>query len=185
MNIDMNQLAALAGKFKGFLAIVAFMILAALAWFGYSFSAGSLDSLIKKFDILDKEQFFDFVMSGGIAVFIICVLLIILAYRSTKPINKKSELQTPSIIHVTVHEKGKPTTLINDAQVTLVPQQGGEPQQKDTNKQGAVNFMIASSTHELKFFINAEKADYKAGKDQEISIKAGHNQQIFIELNPK
>jgi hypothetical protein len=160
----MNQLAALAGKFKGFLAIVAFMILAALAWFGYSFSAGSLDSLIKKFDILDKEQFFDFVMSGGIAVFIICVLLIILAYRSTKPINKKSELQTPSIIHVTVHEKGDPTTLINDAQVTLVPKQAGEGQQKKTNEQGAVNFTIASSTYELNFLSMLKKPIIKRAK---------------------
>ncbi|MFI3220993.1 MAG: toll/interleukin-1 receptor domain-containing protein [Methylococcales bacterium] len=108
-----------------------------------------------------------------------------LSPQYSKNPDEKITAQTPSIIHVTVHEKGKRTALINDALVILVPVQAGEGQQKETNKQGAVNFTIASSTHELNFFINAEKADYKAGEDQEISIKAGHDKQIFIELNPK
>ena len=184
MNIDTSQLSTLAGKFKGFKAFAAFLILAALALFGYLFPAGSFDFLVQKFGILDKDQFFYFVMAGGMAVFTVIVLLIVYSKTPDEKLTAQTP-QTPSIINVTVHEKGKRTAFIDDALVKLVPLQGGEPQQKDTNKQGAVNFMIASSTHELKFFINAEKADYKAGKDQEISIKAGHNQQIFIELIPK
>jgi hypothetical protein len=178
MNVDMSQLAALAGKFKGFKGFAAFLILVTLALFGYLFPAGSFDFLIQKFGILDKEQFFTIVVIVLVMAFIGSILLIV--YSKTP-----DTAETPNIIYVTVHEKGKPTTGIKDAQVTLVPKQAGEPQQKETNKQGAVNFTIASSTHELKFFINAEKADYKAGKDQEISIKAGRVQQIRIELSPK
>ena len=184
MNIDTSQLSTLAGKFKGFKAFAAFLILAALALFGYLFPAGSFDFLVQKFGILDKDQFFYFVMAGGMAVFTVIVLLIVYSKTPDEKITAQTP-QTPSNIHVTVHEKGDRTAWINDALVKLTPVQSGEGQQKKTNEQGAVNFTIASSTHELNFVINAEKVDYQADEAQEISIKAGHNRQFFIELDPK
>ncbi len=185
MNIDMSQLAALAGKFKGFLAIVAFMILAALAVFGYLFSAGSFDLLIQKFVIFDKEQFFYIVMTVGIGIFIIIVLLIILAYRSTKPTNKKSELKTPDNIRIIVYKHGRRSDFVESALVNLSPENKGGTQQKTTNNQGSVEFDIPSATHTLNFYISASKDNHQASDEQRITVKTGENNPFFIELNPK
>jgi len=180
----MDQLSTLAGKFKGFKGIAAFMILAFLWLFEHLFSAGSFDLLIQKFGILDKDQFFTIVVIVLVMAFIGSILLIVYSKTPDEKITTQI-VQTPSNIHVTVHEKGDRTAWINDALVKLTPVQSGEGQQKKTNEQGAVNFTIASSIHELNFVINAEKVDYQADEAQEISIKAGHNRQFFIELDPK
>lgn len=183
-NMNLDQLSALAGKFKGFLAIVAFMILAALVLFGYLFSAGSFDFLIQNFAIFTKDQFFVFVMAVGGGIFIISLLLIILAYRSTKPTEKTAELKTPDSIRIIVYKHGRRSDFVEGALVNLAPENKGSTQQKISNAHGSVEFDIPTATHELKFYISASKENHQASEEKHITVKTGENNPFAIELNP-
>lgn len=183
-NFDAGKLFALAGKFKGFLGFVAFVFLVFLCLFAYSFSQGSFDSVVKAIPTLDKDQIFQIIVVMMLMSFTVLLLLINLAYKSSQKAPSQEAAKTPGILHVTVHEHGKRTAFINDALVSLVPEQSGEGQQKKSNELGAVNFTLPADSKPLTFQINASKTGYQAADDQTLTIQAGHNQQIFIALSP-
>jgi hypothetical protein len=83
---SMNLIQPLIGwgkQFRGFLGIVAFILVIFLALITYLFSKGAFDQVLNGFGKLTSGQFLTVVYLVLGLPFIIIVLLIILSYRST------------------------------------------------------------------------------------------------------
>lgn len=103
-------------------------------------------------------------MAVGSGVFIISLLLIILAYRSTKPTEKTAELKTLDSIRIIVYKHSRRNDFVEGALVNLASENKGSTQQKISNAHGSVEFDISSATHELKFYISASKENHQTSK---------------------
>ncbi len=73
-------------KFRGFLSLAAFLLLVFLSGWIYLFKQGSGDHFISGFGKLNADQFFAIVCVVLGLAFILLMLLIILGYRSTRPV---------------------------------------------------------------------------------------------------
>jgi hypothetical protein len=175
MKTFFNKLVKIAGQMKGFLGFSAFVFLVITALFSWLFSAGSFDELVKNIKILDKTQFFLFVMTALVLVFLLIILLVVLSYRSKwlEPGIKNQSF----VIYIVVHELGDKTALIEDAEVTLALP---EPVKKKTSEMGGANFTIPGPLLDQKVKISARKAGFKTGKP--LDIKLCKNANLFIPL---
>jgi len=155
-----KTLAKLASRFRGYTAFAAFLVLSFIVLFIWFFSQGSFDPIINGFELLDKNQFFRFVLTVLGLVFLAFILLIFLGYSSY-------DQKESAVVYVVIHEKGDQSNPISGAEVRLgLP----EPIKKISQENGSVNFTISGQDIGKRFEINAEKDGYQKRSPTKVTI---------------
>ena len=166
-------LIGLAKRFRGFLFLIAFLVLVCVALFQYAFSQGAFDQLITGILNLEKDQFYSITYTFLWMAFIFIVLGLFLSFVRTRP-----PLSTAlGTIHVFVHEANNRAWGIPGAEVTLVLP--GSPN-LGTTVQGAVSLSFPSAFAGRPCSIGARKSGYRSPPAVEIVLK--HDDQFFIPL---
>ncbi|SRR6266568_1120175 len=87
--MNLTPLIEWGKKFRGFLSLAAFILLALLSGFIYFFKGGSGDQILSSFGKLNADQFFAIVCFVLGLAFVLVILLIILGYRSARPRSRR------------------------------------------------------------------------------------------------
>jgi len=169
-----KSLIQAAKKVRNFLSLFVFILLGIFSIFIWGFSQGSFDPLIQNLSNLDKDKFFVLVITIIVLLFSVVILGIFLSFIRTSPKQQKTSFAT---IHVIVHEKNDPTSVISNAEVILILP---EPIIRHTEINGSASLIFPFSLKGKKYNINARKQGYKSNRPKKITLK--ENAQIFIEL---
>src|SRR5260221_6633984 len=113
--MNIRPLAERGKRFKGFLGIVAFILMILLAGITYLFKQGSLDQILTNFSKLTATQFLTVVYLALGLPFIIILLIIILSYRSS---NRPKVERGDIIVYIHVSDSGTKKRLA-DAEIHL------------------------------------------------------------------
>lgn len=172
LNEFLTPLIEFSQRFRGFLAVVAFFILAGIFLVTFLFPQGTLGSISDNLDRLTPELFFRFLVIGLSAIFGIIVTLILLSHRET-------ELRADErfVLTALVHEAGDVTEAIHGATVTLVTD---EAITQATNAGGATSFSFDRRWQYQDCKISAKHPDYAAREP--ITVKLGQLDRIPIPL---
>ena len=167
------SLIGLAKRFRGFLFLIAFLVLVCVAVFQYAFSQGAFDQLITGILNLEKDQFYSITYTFLWMAFLFILLGLFLSFIRTRP-PRSTALGT---IHVFVHEANNRAWGVSGAEVTLVLP---GPPNLGTTVQGAVSLSFPSAFAGRPCSIGARKSGYRSPSAVEIVLK--HDDQFFIPL---
>lgn len=172
--MNMQPLIEWGKRFKGFLGIVAFMLIVVLAIITYLFKQGSLDQVLAGFGKLTSDQFLTVIYLALGLPFIIIVLLILLSYRSTRP---QQIGQKEMILYIQVSNSQTKRRLI-DAEV-LMNFHGTNS--KHTDEKGEVVFTFPEVYRGEMYTIEVFKENYL---NKSIKGQLGKKPNVQLYLDP-
>ncbi len=160
-----------AQKFRGFLALAAFLVLAGTFIFAFMFTQGSFDDLISNFEKLSSDQFFWVVLVAMGLVFGVNLLLILLSYQDVTSNDDRYTLR------VMVHDEEDETLPVNDATVTLLLD---EAIPERTNERGGTSFRFSRKWQGQECQINARHDRYTPRAP--LTVRLRPNERVLIPL---
>ena len=174
--LNLQPLIEWGKQFRGFLGIVAFILVVFLALITYLFSQGSFSQVLSGFGRLTGDQFLTVVYLVLGLPFIIILLLIILSFWHTRP-QKEQEM---SIFYVQVYDAGSKERL---AQTKVYWNHYGSTD-KTTDIRGEAIFTYPTAHKGQKCKVEATKEGYQS-KSKVIELGREANVQLYLTSTDK
>lgn len=160
-----------AQKFRGFLALAAFLVLVSTFIFAFMFTQGSFDDLIGNFEKLTADQFLGVVLVAMGLIFAVNLLLIVLSYHDVTSNDERYTLR------VMVHDGDDETLPVGDAVVTLLLD---EAVPERTNERGGASFRFSRKWQGQECQINARHDGYAPRTPMTVRLRS--NERVLIPL---
>ena len=173
----LSPLLEFAKKFRGFIALVAFLVLTGTFVFVYMFSQGSFDSILNNFDRLSSEHFYNFVIIALLSIVGFGAFLVALSFFKDTTYQRLRQNYT---LRVIVHEEGDATTPVRNATVKL---RLDEIHTAQTNELGSASFFFNKDWLGRTCPISARHADYENRPPLDITLSP--EEPILIALKRK
>ncbi len=165
----LSPLLELARKFRGFLALVAFFVIALLFLVAFLLPEDNARLLLENFARLEPEQFYNFVL---VTLLLFCGMFLVFTLLAHDIEGKNGK----NILHVMVHEEGDATAPISGAEVTLTLE---DAKCERTNERGGVAFTYGREWYDQECPINARCEGYEARQPLTVKLPS---QQVYIPL---
>ncbi len=170
----LGPLIEFANRFKEFVALAAFLVLAGLFTLAFLFPQGSFSALLAYLSRLTPNQLFAIVLVAMVMSFGLILLLIVLSYRDVT-----GSADDRCTLTVMVHHDADVTMPVSGALVTLVLE---EAISRRTNEQGGVTFQYSRKWRHQECLINARHEAYETRPPLTVRLQPGV--RVYIPLKP-